>query len=34
MTRQIAKERNPKKLFLMAIERNINERETGSNKAS
>jgi RimJ/RimL family protein N-acetyltransferase len=32
MTRQIAKERNPKKLFLMAIERNINERETGSNK--
>jgi RimJ/RimL family protein N-acetyltransferase len=34
MTRQIAKERNPKKLFLMAIERDINERERGSNKAS
>jgi RimJ/RimL family protein N-acetyltransferase len=34
MTRQIAREQPPKKLFLMAIERDSQDRETGSNKAS
>jgi RimJ/RimL family protein N-acetyltransferase len=34
MTRQIAGEQCPKRLFLMAIERDNQESETGSNKAS